>query len=147
MSRRAVIVLIVVAVVIGAVVVAVVATRGGGDDSQEAQQNLCDSISALETSLTGLASLSLQGSSSSDFQDAFAEIQGTWDDVKSAAGDVKDVNADALQSSWDNFKAAVEGVPDNASVSEALSSVASAGTALAGTLQSTLQGLTCNSSG
>ena len=68
------------------------------------------------------------------------------DQVKSDAGDLKDVDTSTLDSAWDDFKSAVDDVPDDASVSDALSDISQAADSLASTTKSTLTGPDCSSS-
>ena len=51
-----------------------------------------------------------------------------------------------LDNAWDDFKSAVDDVPDDASVSDALSDVKSSAESLGSTVKSTLNGPDCSSS-
>ena len=51
-----------------------------------------------------------------------------------------------LDSAWDDFESAVKDVPDDASVSDALSDISQSADSLASTTKSTLTGPDCSSS-
>jgi hypothetical protein len=74
----------------------------------------------------------------------WAEIQSDWDQVTSDASDLKGVSMSQLESAWDSFESSVDGVPDDASVSDALSAVASAAKTLGSDVSSTLSGPDCS---
>ena len=84
--------------------------------------------------------------STDDYQSAVSSIESAWDQVETDAGDLKDVSTSTLDSSWDSFKSAVDDVPDDASVSDALTDVSQAATSLASTTKATLTGPDCSSS-
>ena len=120
--------------------------EGGGESQAEAQQNFCSSLSGLESSIESLTSLSPSTASQDDYQSAVSNIDSAWDQVKTDAGDLTDITMSELDSSWDSFKSAVDDVPDDASVSDALSDVSQAAQSLLSSTKSTLTGPDCSSS-
>jgi len=145
MERRMWIV-VVAAVGVGAIIlVALLSNRGGGTESQaQAQQSFCSSLSALDTSITDLTSLSPSTASQSDYESAVSEIENAWDQTKSDASDLKDITTTDLDNAWDSFKSAVDDVPSDSSVSDSLNAVKSSAQTLASTVKSTLSGPDCS---
>ena len=143
MERRTWIV-VVAAVGVGAIIlVALLSNRGGGESQAEAQQSFCSSLSALDTSITGLTSLSPSTASQSDYESAVSEIENAWDQTKSDASDLKDITTTDLDNAWDTFKSAVDDVPSDSTVSDSLNAVKSSAQTLASTVKSTLSGPDC----
>lgn len=129
--------------VAAAVVIGLLGNRGG-ESQADARQSFCSSLSTLQGSITSLTSLSPTTASKSDYQSAVDEIQGDWDQVKTDASDLKNVTMSQLDDAWDTFESAVQGVPDDASVSDALSSVGTSAQSFASTVSSTLSGPDCS---
>jgi hypothetical protein len=145
MTRKTWIIVLVAAGVGLAVLIGLLGGRGGESQAQ-AQQSFCSSLSGLESSIESLTSLSPTSASEDDYQSAVSDIDSAWDQVKTDAGDLKDVSTSTLDSSWDSFKSAVDDVPDDASVSDALNDVSQAAQSLLSTTKSTLTGPDCSSS-
>ena len=143
MSRNAWIIAA-VACGVGAAIVIGLLGNAAGESQADARQSFCTSLSTLQGSITSLTSLSPTTSSKSDYQSAVDEIQGDWDQVKSDASDLKNVTMSQLDDAWDSFESTVQDVPDDASVSDALSSVGSAAKSFASTVSSTLSGPDCS---
>jgi len=118
----------------------------GGESQAEAQESFCSSLSGLESSIDGLTGLSPTSASQDDYQSAVSDVESAWDQVKTDAGDLKDVDTSTLDSAWDSFKSTVDDVPDDASVSDALNDVSQAAQSLLSTTKSTLSGPDCSSS-
>jgi len=118
----------------------------GGESQEQAQSAFCSSLSGLESSVESLTSLSPSSASKDDYQSAVSDIESSWDQVKSDAGDLTDIDESTLDSSWDDFKSAVDDVPDDASASDAINDVSQAAQSLATTTESTLNGPDCSSS-
>ena len=129
---------------VGAAIVIGLLGNLAGESQADARQSFCSSLSTLEGSITSLTSLSPTASSKSDYQSAVDAIQSDWDQVKSDASDLKDVTMSQLDDAWDSFESAVQDVPDDASVSDALNGVGSAATSFASTVSSTLSGPDCS---
>ena len=120
--------------------------EGGGESQAEAQQSFCSSLSGLDSSLESLTSLSPTSASQDDYQSAVSDVESAWDQVKTDAGDLTDITTSELDDAWDTFKSAVDAVPDDASVSDALSDVSQSAQSLVSTTKSTLTGPDCSSS-
>ena len=121
---------------------------GNRSDSSQAgaQDSFCSSLSGLQSSIQSLTSLSPTSASKSDYQSAVSDVESEWNQVKSAAGDLKEADMNTLDSAWDDFESAVKDVPDDASVSDALSDISQSADSLASTTKSTLTGPDCSSS-
>ncbi len=146
MSRKGWIIVLVSIGVGLAILIGLLADGGGGESQAEAQANFCGSVSSLESSINSLTSLSPTTASESDYQSAVSQVEDDWDQVKSDASDLANISTSQLDSAWDSFKSAVDDVPDDASVSDALNDVASSAKTLASTAKSTLTGPDCSSS-
>jgi hypothetical protein len=112
----------------------------------KAQDSFCSSVSALESSVGSLTSLSPASASKDEYESAVSDVQSDWDEVKSDAGDLASVDMSTLDSAWDDFESTVGDVPDDASVSDALGDISQAADSLASTTKSTLTGPDCSSS-
>jgi hypothetical protein len=64
--------------------------------------------------------------------------------VASDAKDVASASMSQLDSAWDSFSSAVKNVPNDSSVSDALTSVSQSAQTLVTTTQSTINGLSCS---
>jgi hypothetical protein len=127
----------------GAVLIGILANRGG-ESQADARQAFCSSVSTLKGSIDDLTGLGPTTASKSDYQSALDDVQSDWDTVKSDASDLKDVTTSELSSAWDSFESAVQAVPDDASVSDALDGIKSATQTLASSVSSTLSGPDCS---
>lgn len=144
MSRKTWIVLAAVGVGAGvAILIGVLASRDGESQTQ-ASQSFCSSLDTLDSSLTVLTDLSPTGTSKENYQAAVSEVQSNWDAVKSDASDLQDVTTSELDDAWGTFESAVQGVPEDASVSDALNDVSSATQTLRSSVKSTLSGPDCS---
>jgi hypothetical protein len=145
MTRRTWIIVLLAVGVGLALVIGFLGDRGG-ESQAEAQESFCSSVSGLESSIDGLTGLSPTSASQDDYQSAVSDVESAWDQVKTDAGDLKDVDTSTLDSAWDSFKSTVDDVPDDASVSDALNDVSQAAQSLLSTTKSTLSGPDCSSS-
>ena len=142
MKRSHLLLIIGIAAAIGIGIFAV--TR---EDSQaDAQDAFCSSLQSMDSDVQALLALEPTSASQSDYQDAVDSIQSDWDDTKSDASNLVSVDMSTLDNAWDDFKSAVDDVPDDASVSDALNDVGTAATSFASTVKSTLDGPDCSSS-
>lgn len=132
------------AVGVAAIIAVAVLANQGGQSQSEARQSFCSSLTALKGSVSDLTGLSPTSASKSDYQSAVDAIQTDWDQVKTDASGLKDVTMSQLDSAWSSFESAVQGVPDDASVSDALDSVTSSAQSLASSVSSTLSGPDCS---
>ena len=143
MSRRAWFIVMAAAGVGILILIGVLSTRGG-ESQATAQDNFCSSLTALKGSINDLTSLSPSTASKSDYQSDVDAIQSDWDQVKSDASDLTNVTTSQLDDSWDSFKSAVDDVPSDASVTDALNDVSSSAKTFASSAQSTLSGPDCS---
>ena len=142
MKRSYVLIIIGIAAAIGIGIFAV--TR---EDSQaDAQDAFCSSLQSMDSDVQALLALEPTSASQSDYQDAVDSIQSDWDDTKNDASDLASVNMSTLDNAWDDFKSAVDDVPSDASVSDALNDVGTAAKSFGSTVKSTLDGPDCSSS-
>ena len=146
MSRKGWITILVVGGATAAILIGVWAANGGGESQADAQQAFCSSLGSLESSVEALTSLDPKSASQSDYQSAVSTIEDNWDQVKSDASDLASIDMSTLDDAWDSFKSAVDDVPDDASVSDALSDVKSSADSLVSTTKSTLTGPDCSGS-
>jgi hypothetical protein len=84
----------------------------------EAKQNLCASLDGFAASVTSLQGLALGSSSEDDIKSALDNIQSAWDKVVADAKDVKNVNTDNIQSTYDDLKKAVQDRPTDKPVAQ-----------------------------
>jgi hypothetical protein len=145
MTRRTWIIVLLAVGVGLALVIGFLGDRGG-ESQAEAQESFCSSVSGLESSIDGLTGLSPTSASQDDYQSAVSDVESAWDQVKTDAGDLKDVDTSTLDSAWDSFTSTLDDVPDDASVSDALNDVSQAAQSLLSTTKSTLSGPDCSSS-
>ena len=146
MSRRGWIIVLVVLGIGGAVLIGIWAVSKEESSQADAQGAFCSSLSSLESSVQALVALDPTSASKDDYESAVDDIESSWDDVKSDASNLVSVDMSTLDSAWDSFKSAVDNVPDDASVSDALNDVASAAQSLVNTVQGTLAGPDCSGS-
>lgn len=144
MSRTWWIVLVAAIAIGAAVVIGVLVTQDDDETKTEATSALCGSLKTLDTSVKSLTSLDTSSATKSDYQSAVSAVQDDWDQVKSDAQDVQSASTGDLDSAWDDFSSAVKGVPDDASVSDAVNDVSQSGQGLASAAQSTEQSLSCS---
>ena len=146
MSRRAWIIVLLAVGIGAAVLIGIYAVTKDENSQANAQAAFCSSLSTLDSSITSLTSLDPSSASKDDYQSAISTIESNWDQVKSDASNLASIDMSTLDSSWDSFKSAVDAVPDDASVSDALSDVSGAAQSLGSTVKSTLTGPDCSSS-
>jgi hypothetical protein len=115
-----------------------------GESQTQASQNFCSSLDTLDSSLTVLTDLSPTGTSKENYQAAVSEVRSNWDAVKSDNSDLQDVTTSELDDAWGTFESAVQGVPEDASVGDALNDVSSATQTLRSSVKSTLSGPDCS---
>jgi hypothetical protein len=142
---RGVLILIVLGVA-AAILLGIYAVTRDENSQANAQASFCSSLESMESDVQALVSLDPSSASKSDYEDAVDSIQSDWDDVKSDASNLASIDMSTLDGAWDDFKSAVDDVPDDASVSDALSDVGTAAQSLVSTTQSTLNGPDCSSS-
>ena len=144
MSRGVLILLIVGAA--GAILLGIYAVSRDKNSEANAQASFCSSVETMQSDVQALVALDPSTASKTDYQDDVNSIQSDWDNVKSDASNLASINMSTLDNAWDDFKSAVDDVPDDASVSDALSDVKTSAESLVSTTKSTLTGPDCTSS-
>jgi len=127
-----------------AILIGIWAASRDGESQADAQQAFCSSLSTLDSSVEALTDLEPTSASQSDYESAVSTIESDWDQVKTDASDLASIDMSTLDDAWDSFTAAVDDVPDDASVSDALSDVKSSADSLVSTTKSTLTGPDCS---
>ena len=145
MNRRGITILVVVGVA-AAILIGIWAASRDGESQADAQQAFCSSLSTLDSSVEALTNLEPTSASQSDYESAVSTIESDWDQVKTDASDLASIDMSTLDDAWDSFTSAVDNVPDDASVSDALSDVKSSADSLVSTTKSTLTGPDCSGS-
>ena len=148
MSRKWWIVILVAAVAVGAaILIGWLVTRNdnNSESKTEAVSSLCTSLQALDTSVKSLTSLP-STASKSEYQTAVTAIQTDWNTVKTDAQAVQSAPTGDLDSAWNDFTAALKNVPNDSSVSSAVSDITQSADALVSAAQSTASQINCSSS-
>lgn len=99
-----------------------VACGGEDEDPAEAQAQLCEDLSALQTSVNDLAALT-PDSTIDQVEAAQESVQDAYADVESSAEDVEDARIDDLDTAVDNLDAAVGDIDDSQSIADAQASL------------------------
>jgi hypothetical protein len=107
-----------------------------------AETRYCNNLSSLESALTSLTSSASQG----DFQSGVSAVQSAWGDVQSSAQHLSGINMSSIDSAWDSFAQAVQGVPDSASVSDATQSISESANGLESAVKSSFDSYDCSDS-
>jgi hypothetical protein len=139
-------IIILVAAGVGLAVVIGVLGNKNDETKADAVSALCASLQSLETAVDNLTGLDPKTASKDAYQSDVDAVQSAWDDVKSDAQDVKDAPMGDLDSAWNDFTDAVKGVPDDASVQDALNDIAQSADQLVSTAKSTASEIDCSSS-
>ncbi len=129
-----------------AILLGIYAVSRDRNSEANAQASFCSSLETMYSDVQALVALDPSTASKSDYQDDIDSIQSDWDNVKSDASNLASINMSTLDNAWDDFKSAVDDVPDDASASDALNDVTTAAQSLASTTKSTLTGPDCSSS-
>ena len=108
--------------VIGLVVVfamsALLVTACGGDD-EAGKQTMRDALTVVETDIAQLtATFSSGQGTGAEIKAAVGEVQPHWQAVIDACADVEGADAAMAQQVWDDVKAAVDALPDDAGLAE-----------------------------
>jgi hypothetical protein len=129
---------------LGLVILLLPLLAGCGTTVDSAKADFCDDLGAFGQSLAGLRDLHA-GSTKEDLQDAIGAAEQTWEDVKDSGSKLENVQLDAVEDAFDDLKNAIQDIPDDATLAEALADVKGAAvTMLSEILQITTT--TCSSS-
>ena len=93
-----------------------------GTTVESAKADFCDDLGVFSESLGGLRDISI-GSTKDDLQDALKNAEDAWGDVKDSAGKLQDVQLDAVENAFDDLKDAIQDIPDDATLADALAAV------------------------
>ena len=93
-----------------------------GPTVDSAKADFCDNLDVFSQSLGGLRDLHV-GSTKDDLQNALGDADQAWQDLKGSASKLEDVQLDALEEAFGDLKDAIQGIPDGASLDEALANV------------------------
>ena len=100
------------------------------DDESDADQvggaesEFCSDLAALDTSLAQLRSLSAS-STVDDAEEARENVQQAMEDVRSSAKKLAEAKADQLEDAYNDFDNAVEDLPSDEQIGQALTSLQS----------------------
>jgi hypothetical protein len=144
-SRRGWILVLVVAGVAAAVIIGVIATQKDEESKTEAVSSLCASLGTLESSVQALTSLP-STASKDEYEADVTAVDNAWDQVKTDLQDVQDAPSGDLDSAWDDFTSTVKNVPNDSSVSDAVSDITQSAQALVSAAQTTASEVDCSSS-
>lgn len=108
--------------VIGLVVLFAIGTLfavGCGGDDEAAQQTMRDALTVVEADIAQMTTAFSSGQATgADLKAAIAEVEPHWLAVIAASENVKEADATKAQQVWDDVKAAVEALPDDAGLAE-----------------------------
>jgi hypothetical protein len=113
-----------IAAILALAVLPTFASTGCEDEPTEAEANeqFCDSAGDLIAALRNLRDLD-RNSTVEEFQDARDQVATSYDAMIQAAADVAEVRLDELAEARDDLQAAIDDVPEDAMLGEALGAV------------------------
>ena len=118
----------------------VAACSSSTEDTVEAY---CDDLGTLKTSLQDLTSLSAQ-STMDDIDSAKEAVSDAYDATVSSAGAVDDAVASELEDARNTWQSTVDGIPSDATVEEAMTTVTTADEAFLTSVNATLEKVSCS---
>jgi len=107
---------------LGLVILLLPLLAGCGTTVDSAKADFCDDLGAFGQSLTGLRDLQA-GSTKEDLQDAIGAAEQAWQDVKDSGSKLENVQLDAVEDAFGDLKNAIQDIPDDATLAEALAAV------------------------
>jgi len=107
---------------LGLVILLLPLLAGCGTTVDSAKADFCDDLGAFGQSLTGLRDLHA-GSTKEDLQDAIRAAEQAWEDVKDSGSKLENVQLDAVEDAFGDLKNAIQDIPDDATLAEALADV------------------------
>ena len=93
-----------------------------GTTVDSAKADFCDDLGAFGESLGGLRDIGI-GSTKDDLQDALKDAESAWGDLEDSAGKLEDVQLDAVEDAFGDLKNAIQDIPDDATLADALTAV------------------------
>jgi hypothetical protein len=91
-----------------------------GESQASAEESLCTSLDGFSAAVVKFQALDPQTASQDDYEAAAAAIQDAWGEVKAEAEDVAEADTAALDSAQAELSSAVENLPQDVPVSEAI---------------------------
>lgn len=110
-------------------------TTACSDDEPSAEERLCEDRDALESSLRALRDVDIVAEGTSGVQAALSDVEEDLQALRDSASENFGDEVDALRDALDDLRTAVEGADGIRGLGPAVQAVASAGSALAESLQ------------
>jgi hypothetical protein len=98
----------------------VACTEAAPSNQADAEQALCDSLTAFGTSLTAFRDLDPATASVEDVETARDDVQEAWVAVQAAAGDIDEADDTAVDEAWQGVSDSVDEFSTDVPISEAL---------------------------
>jgi hypothetical protein len=112
-------------------VVLLLSLAGCGQPSvDQAKANFCQDLGEFATSVVNLRQIDAS-STKQELQDATNSVQKAWDDLKSSAGTLQNVQVDGVESAVNDLQKSVDDIPDDATLEQGLVGVQQAALATA----------------
>lgn len=108
-----------VVVLCAALVLAMALVVSGCGSDEEAKEELRTALDRVELSVAKFQDMGLD-STVADIKAARDEVEPLWADVVAAAREVEDADADAAEQAWQDLDQAIDAVPDDAGIMEAI---------------------------
>ncbi len=89
---------------------------------EEAQAQLCQNLDELGVALQNMAALNAS-SSVGDVRDARDQVQSAMENVRNSASQLANVRVDDLNTAYNNLDQTVQGLPDDANVTDAIQTI------------------------
>ncbi len=109
----------------------------------DAEGQLCTDLDAFATALGGLTDLDPATATAEDVESTRTSIQDAWDAVKESAADVADADDTAVESAWQDVETAIDDIPTDVPLSEAIGPVQTAADAVRAAFAEMQNGVGC----
>lgn len=110
---------------------------------EEAEASLCDSLGSFETAVTNLRELD-SDSSKEELEAARDDVGDALEQVIEDASDLAGIRLDSLQTAFGDLRAAIDDLPDDTSVSDAVDELEPQLDAIGTAFQGIFAGLNCD---
>ncbi len=110
---------------------------------EEAEASLCDSLSGFQSSVSDLRDLD-DDSSKEELEAARDDVGEALDQVISDASDLAGVRLDGLQSAFGDLRTAIDDLPDDTSISDAVEELEPQLDSIGTAFQAIFAGLNCD---